>query len=128
VDEASDGKPGKPASKQKQASDDKVLIHGVSEDGEKLAVLRARGDRVEAGVVSKVKDGEPLHGELVKLTPHPDFPLLCDVDVEFPAQQAPHESARKLSHGGPAQVASAHYRANWDAIFSKKKPSSSQLN
>jgi hypothetical protein len=87
-------------------------------------VLRARGDRVEAGVVSKVKEGEPLHGELVKLTPNPEFPLLCDVEVEFPS---PHVPGRTLSHGGPAQVATDRYRANWDAIFTKK-PSSSQLN
>jgi hypothetical protein len=76
-------------------------------------------------VVSKVKEGEPLHGELVKLTPHADFPLLCDVDVQLPA---PNARMPRLSHGGPAQVATDSYRANWDAIFSKKKPSSSQLN
>ncbi len=99
------------------------MIHGVSEDGEKLAVLRARGDRVEAGVVSKVQEGQPLQGELIKLTPNPDFPLLCDVKVEA------RINAPKLTHGGPAQVASPSYRANWDAIFSaKKKPSNSQLN
>jgi hypothetical protein len=116
-------KPGKATSKAAKASEDKVLIHGVSADGEKLAVLRARGDRVEAGVVSKVKEGEPLHGELVKLTPNPEFPLLCDVEVEYAAPNAPG----KRSHDGPAQVATASYRANWDAIFSKKKPNA-QLN
>jgi hypothetical protein len=111
---------GRSTSKKSKASKDQLLIHGVSEDGQKLAVLRAREDRVEAGVVSKVKEGEPLHGELVRLTPHEDFPLLCDVDVELPKQH-------KLEHGGPAQVATDRYRANWDAIWSKKKPSS-QLN
>jgi hypothetical protein len=122
VDEASGDKPRKTTAKQ-SAAEDKVLIRGVSADGEKLAVLRARGDRVEAGVVSKVKEGEPLHGELVKLTPHPEFPLLCDVEVAYAGAQG---NAPKLSHGGPAQVASDSYRANWDAIFSKKRPS--QLN
>jgi hypothetical protein len=120
VDEASGDKPGKATSKDSKAPEDKVLIHGISADGEKLAVLRARGDRVEAGVVSKVREGEPLHGELVKLTPNPEFPLLCDVQVEYSSAQG------KLSHGGPAQVATDNYRANWDAIFSKKR--SSQLN
>ncbi|MET0287264.1 MAG: hypothetical protein ABW352_22455 [Polyangiales bacterium] len=126
MDEASGGKPRKPGktTSKKKTSEDKLLIHGVSEDGEKLSVLRARGDRVEAGIVSKVKDGEPLHGELVKLTPHADFPLLCDVDVEL---AAPNAGAPKLSHGGPAQVATPSYRANWDAIF-QKKPRPSQLN
>lgn len=105
-----------------------MLIHGVSEDGESFAVLRARDDRLEAGVVRKVKDGEPLHGELLRLTPRPESPLVCDVEVQYAppgaavsthdvAADAPH--APKLKHGGPAQVATVSYRANWDAIWSK---------
>jgi hypothetical protein len=107
---------------------DTVLIHGVSEDGESFAVLRARDDRLEAGVLRKVKDGEPLHGELLRLTPRPESPLVCDVEVQYAppsaaasshdaAADAPH--APKLKHGGPAQVATVSYRANWDAIWSK---------
>ena len=101
---------------------DTVLIHGVSDDGEKLAVLRARDNRLEAGIISKVKEGQPLHGELLRLSPRPDFPLLCDVEVTVPARvtAGPSESAPKLSHGGPAQVATHSYRANWDSIWSKK--------
>jgi hypothetical protein len=48
VDEASGGKPRKPGkttSKKNKTSEDKILIHGVSEDGEKLSVLRARRSR-----------------------------------------------------------------------------------
>ncbi|HEY6877923.1 MAG TPA: hypothetical protein VI299_07875 [Polyangiales bacterium] len=130
MDEAPKGKrsteaQGNSASAAKESPRDTVLIHGVSEDGEKLAVLRAREDRLEAGIVSKLKEGEPVHGELVRLTPRPESPLLCDVSVELPSTQRP--GAQRLSHGGPAQVATPDYRANWDAIWSKKKPSS-QLN
>ncbi|MEY4515653.1 MAG: hypothetical protein RLZZ450_7775 [Pseudomonadota bacterium] len=115
-----------------------MLIHGVSEDGESFAVLRAREDRLEAGIVRKVKDGESLHGELLRLTPRPESPLLCDVQVEYAppsavtaaskyaaesaAADGPHApklAAQKLQHGGPAQVATSSYRANWDAIWSK---------
>lgn len=103
---------------------DTVLIHSVSGDGETLGVLRAREDRVEAGVVRKVKDGEAIMGELVRLKPRPEFPLLCDVDVEVPSPSAKSSAPPpKLSHGGPAQVATASYRANWDAIWSKSKKS-----
>lgn len=109
------------------AKSDTVLIHGVSEDGQSLAVLRARDDRVEAGIVRKVKDGEPLMGELLRLKPRPELPLLCDVEVAMKAPSLPESAARKLSHGGPAQVATASYRANWDAIWSKK-PKSSAAN
>lgn len=102
---------------------DTMLIHGVSSDGESLAVLRAREDRVEAGVVRKVKDGETVLGELVRLKPRADFPLLCDVEVDVPSPVSGSKSAPKLSHGGPAQVATDRYRANWDAIWSKPKKS-----
>lgn len=108
-----------------------MLIHGISEDGKELAVLRARENRLEAGVVRQLKEGEALMGELVRLTPRPEQPLVCDVTVEFPspaaAQGAPGraqksaEPARQLSHGGPAQVATESYRTNWDAIWSKSK-------
>ena len=113
------------------AARDTVLIHGVSEDGASFAVLRAREDRLEAGIVRKVRDGEPLHGELLKLTPRPESPLLCDVEVQYapPSARAASESddgaatsaprAPKLMHGGPAQVATSDYRANWDAIWSR---------
>ena len=102
---------------------DIIFVHGASEDGQSLAVLRARDDRVESGIVRRVKEGEPIHGELLTLTPRPESPLLCDVTVELPAPaSALRESARhQLSHGGPAQVATPSYRENWDAIWSKSK-------
>ena len=111
---------------------DTMLIHGVSEDGENLAVLRARNDRLEAGVVRRVKDGEPIMGELLRLTPRPESPLVCDVEVELAAPMTDAIASAssgdrppsRLSHGGPAQVATPSYRQNWDAIWSKsKKPS-----
>jgi hypothetical protein len=110
---------------------DAILIHGVSEDGETMAVLRAREDRVEAGLVRPVKAGQPLRGELLKLTPRPEFPLLCDVEVQVPegvvnasgGSDAPAPARR----GGPAQVATDSYRENWDAIWSKPKSSKKAL-
>lgn len=99
-------------------SKDTVLIRGVSADGQRMAVLRAREERVEAGIISAVKEGEPVEGEVVRLTPHREFPLLCDVDVEVPAgaiNARGTPAAPRL--GGPAQVATDRYRDNWDAIW-----------
>jgi hypothetical protein len=112
---------------------DAILIHGVSEDGESMAVLRAREDRLEAGVLRTVKPGQPMEGELLKLTPRSDFPLVCDVEVEVPAgtinaaggsdlsaaAQREREIARREGRGRPAQVATENYRENWDAIWRK---------
>jgi hypothetical protein len=106
---------------------DAILIHGVSEDGESMAVLRAREDRLEAGVLRTVKPGKPVEGELLKLTPRPEFPLVCDVEVQLPAgtinaaggsDQVDGASMRD-GRGRPAQVATESYRENWDAIWRK---------
>jgi hypothetical protein len=104
---------------------DVVLIRGVSEDGSALAVLRARADRVEAGVVRAVKEGQPIDGELVRLKPRADCPLVCDVESEAPSHpiNASGGSESRPSHSGPAQVATPEYRSNWDAIWSKPKAS-----
>lgn len=112
-------------------SKDAILIHGVSQDGETMAVLRAREDRVEAGVLRAVKEGEPVgSGEVLKLTPRPEFPLLCDVEVQVPAGAinatgGSDGAARESTRGRPAQVATDTYRENWDAIW--RKPSKKSL-
>jgi hypothetical protein len=110
---------------------DAILIHGVSEDGETMAVLRAREDRVEAGLVRSVKAGQPLRGELLKLTPRPEFPLLCDVEVQVPEgvvnASGGSDDPAPARRGGPAQVATDSYRANWDAIWSKPRSSKKAL-
>ncbi|MET0339778.1 MAG: hypothetical protein ABW252_02205 [Polyangiales bacterium] len=110
-----------PESSSEPTGSDTVLIRGVSEDGQGLSVLRAREDRVEAGVVRPLRDGEAVMGELVRLKPRPDFPLVCDVEVELPSRIPAGPQPARLNHGGPAQVATESYRANWDAIWSKPK-------
>jgi hypothetical protein len=116
------------ASAESKASDT-LLIHGVSDDGQALAVLRAREDRIEAGVVRPLKEGEPVMGEVVRLKPRPEMPLVCDVEVTLPSPVPKRAAPAKLSHGGPAQVATPRYRENWDAIWAKPKRSGSdELN
>jgi hypothetical protein len=99
-----------------------VLIQGVAEDGA-MAVLRARNNQVEAGVMRSVKPGEPVSGELLKLKPRPECPLVCDVEASIPegTLNATGGSDRAPEHGGPAQVATPTYRANWDAIWAKPR-------
>ena len=106
-----------------------MLVHGVTEDGTGLQVLRHRDARLEAGVLHRVDTGKPIHGELVSLKPRPDCPLVCDVEVHVSASPGsiptrPHPRVESESRG-PAQVASARYRANWDLIW--KRPSKPEL-
>lgn len=102
--------------KPKDAEEDVALVLGASENAERLAVLRKRGERVEPAVLWKAEEGKPLHGELVRLEAREDAPLLFDVETIHPA---PAEPARS----GPAQVASDAYREGWDRLFAKRRPS-----
>ena len=121
-------KPKVKASPSERKRRDAILIQGVSEDGESMAVLRAREDRLEAGILRTVKPGKPVEGELLKLTPRPEFPLVCDVEVELPAgtinaaggsDRIEAGAAAREGRGRPAQVATESYRENWDAIWRK---------
>jgi len=103
---------------------DVVLVHGVTEDGKGLQVIRHRDNRFEAGAVRPLVEGKPIHGELVRLRPRKSCPLVCDVDVELP-QRASIEAATDThpqgEKKGPAQVASDRYRSNWDAIWKRAR-------
>ncbi|MBN8610508.1 MAG: hypothetical protein J0L92_07990 [Deltaproteobacteria bacterium] len=94
--------------------DDVILPHARTEDGEGLHVLRKRGDVVEAGTIRAMREGQPLHGELVSLAHREGTPLF-DVSVLHDARPA---SAR----GRPPKVATRAFRDGWDRIFSKEDP------
>lgn len=116
--------------KKQERGSDVVLIHGVTEDGKGLQVLRARGERLELGQVRPLEHGKPLHGDIVKLRPRPGRPYLCDVETKLPAQAAPkprQQPAAAERRKGPVQVASAAYRQNWDAIWSGSRRKSDEL-
>ena len=109
---------------------DVVLIHGTSPDGKGLAVLRHRENRLERGLVMPIEHGKPIHGEIVTLQPRRDFPLICDVKVEYSPtdkQGAAPTDSRTLAKG-PGQVATDEYRTNWDRIFQSRTQSSGDLN
>ena len=105
---------------EQRASGDVALIRGRTADGEGLNIIRQRNDQVEFGAVRPLKEGAPIHGEVVTLKPRAEFPLLCDVDVAYaPPEQAADVKKRAEDRRGPAQVASEQYRTNWDAIWSR---------
>jgi hypothetical protein len=94
---------------------DVVYLHSPTEDGDGVRVVRARQGRVEVGEVRPIAEGKPLSGEIVTLRPREDAPRVCDVKVEYTTPQP--AAARAEGAKGPAQVATAKYRDNWDAIF-----------
>jgi hypothetical protein len=110
------------ADPKKKAGEDVALVWGKSDDGETLGVLRKRGDAIEPALVKRAREGEPIHGELVRLTPREE-PNLYDVDVLHDARS----EVREPEAAGPAQVASNAYRKGWDRLF-KKPRTKSALN
>jgi hypothetical protein len=90
-------------------------------------LLRFRGDRVQAGEIRPVREGQPLgKGELVRLKPlHRDLPV-CEIDVLHsstegePEQTEQTEGAR--SSTGPVRVSTGRYRRNWSVVFGRKQP------
>ncbi|NNE17434.1 MAG: hypothetical protein HKN10_03045 [Myxococcales bacterium] len=93
-----------------QKSDDFMLVCGKSDDGTSYDVLRRRGEGIEAGRVRPLDEGKSIHGEVVRLKPREDSPVLFDVEV--------HHDARP-STGRPAKVANERYRRGWESIWAK---------
>lgn len=115
---------------QAKSSSDVVLVHGVTEDKKGLKVLRAREEGIEAGEVRPLEEGKSITGDLVRLKPRAGAPYLCDVETELSLSRESSSQASQSTRGRPAQVATANYRDNWDAIFSQRTsaPGSSDLN
>jgi hypothetical protein len=119
---------------------DVAIVCGVSDDGQGVDVIRRRGERLEAGTVRRLEQGKPIHGEVVRLRPREQFPMICDVEVEMPApgQSPPGQSSAPspsgqpptggVTTGRPAQVATETYRKNWDAIYGRSKKPGPLLN
>jgi len=113
-----DGRPsGPPAKPESPAAPprDVVFVRGPSDDGQGVNIVRLREDRVETGELRAAKEGQPIHGELVKLEQRPEHERLYDVEVLAAAPTPTPMGPRK----GPAKVASEAYRDGWDQIFGK---------
>jgi hypothetical protein len=116
-----------------KASDgeDVVIVHGVTDDGKGLEVLRVRNQRLEVGALQKLENGRSIHGEVVRLRPRPACPLVCDVEVQVPeralpppeASCSPEAPSPADARRGPAQVASERYRNGWDLTFGMRRKS-----
>jgi len=121
------GSEGEAPAAPESSSPDVALIHGVTPDGG-LQILRARENRLELGAVRPLREGAPITGEVVKLRPRENCPVVCDVEVQLAAPKQNRTSDRQVTRevretstprSGPAQVATDEYRKNWDAIWSR---------
>jgi hypothetical protein len=110
-----------PKDDEPRASEDVVLVVGQTDDQGGYRVLRKRNDRIETGDMRPARDGVPIHGEVVKLTPRPEASTLFDVEVLHGGPAFEPTSEARTAADGPAKVATDEYRKGWDAIWGKKR-------
>jgi hypothetical protein len=107
-----------PKPKDKPQDSDVVLLHSPTADGEGVHALRARGDRLELAEIRPVKSGQPIvAGEVARLNPREDMPLVYDVEVSYEAPRPPPPA----DHSGPSRASSTAYRRGWDTVFKRAK-------
>lgn len=117
---------------------DVVLLHSPTESGDGIRVVRKRQDTIELGELRPMREGQPIHGDVVRLTPREESALLfdCEVVVPSPSRQDPQENKPSaaaapaalpekaapaaVAHKGPPRVTTDAYRGGWDAIFGKR--------
>ncbi len=111
--------------------EDVVLLHSPTESGDGIRVVRKRDEAIEVGELRPMREGQAIHGEVVRLTQRAEHALLFDCEVVVPAQSAkepPPEPAepRSVAHKGPARVTTEAYRGGWDLIFGQKPKDSGE--
>jgi len=92
---------------------DVALAVGRDEHGVHILRRRSAAAPVEAGILTPLREGKPIAGEVVSLRPRPEAPFVFDVKSEFEGT----EEAPRPSGDGPAQVANDAYRRGWDAVW-----------
>jgi hypothetical protein len=103
--------------------DDWVILMGATDDGAGVDVARVRKERVELGQLRSLRAGQPIYGEVVKLTPMREAPSICAVEVQC---AAPSPTPTESSPKGPSKVNSHAFRSSWERIWgpdlSENKP------
>lgn len=107
---------------------DVALIVGGDENAYHILRQRSEDAPLEAGVLRPLTEGKALTGELVKLRPREEAPVLFDVETELDLRPNAAADVGGDRATGPARVTSDAYRKGWDAIWGDSRPSRSRLN
>lgn len=86
---------------------DKLILGPPAKDSGYSFCVRTREDKAELGLVKRLKEGEPIHGEVVRL--RGEAPVF---DVE----------STGVDTSGPPKVTTPAYRQGWDRIFGGEMP------
>jgi len=102
---------------------DVAIVFGQDEHGTHILRRRSEESPLEAGLLRPLREGKPIDGEVVRLTPRREAPMLFDVKTELEDPRGPRPTSE-----GPAQVASDAYRRGWDAVWGSRRRNSHALN
>lgn len=104
------------------AKPDVVFVRGPSADGRGLDVVRLSNDTLSAGELREAKDGQPLAGDLVRLSQRSEHDRLYDVEVLAKKDELTGAAPATPSppRKGPSKVATDAYRRGWDEVFGKR--------
>jgi hypothetical protein len=106
---------------------DVVFVHGPTPSG--VQITRLREDRVEAGELRPMKEGQPIAGEVVKLSRREESDRLFDVEVlaKVASKAPPPTDEPARDRKGPSRVSNERFRANWDIVFGASSRKKSDL-
>ena len=115
-------KPRAPVAGDKAAPDDGppptgdiALVCGKDQHGTHILRRRSEQAPLELGLLRPLREGKPIEGEVISLTPRPEAPVLFDVKSELPDPRA------RPTEDGPPQVATDAYRKGWDAVWGRRR-------
>jgi hypothetical protein len=111
---ASRGAEPAPAAAKDASKTDRLYVHSRTARGDGFVVLRSREERLELAELRNMRHGQSIHGEVVRLHPLEGQERTFDVEVLA--------DTRETAQAGPARVATAAYRRNWEAIFGGHEP------
>jgi hypothetical protein len=105
---------------------DLALVLDRADSGDAYRVLRRRAadSAVELGTLRPMREGRPIDGEVVSLSPREDMPFVYDVKTEL----ADPRGDRRPTSDGPPQIATDEYRRGWDAIWGTPGPDAAKPN
>jgi hypothetical protein len=116
------GQPDAPPEPQPPLGD-VAVVFGQDEHGTHILRRRSEEAPLEAGLLRPLREGKPIDGEVIRLTPRREGPMLFDVKTELPDPRS-----QRATTEGPAQVANEAYRRGWDAVWGGRRRNTPVLN
>ena len=103
---------------KKYPSGDELVAGPEIGNGSRLFVRHTADHKVMAGVMSPVREGQPLMPGAFNLEPIEGTDRFKVEDL--PSMPVPRMEAAAAAPKGPAKVNSAAYKSGWDNVFGKQ--------